>query len=189
MEKIADIRNVQFQKKQGGQFRWITISTVLLALGAILHIVAPSVGGITPNFLIATYCTAILLVKPKFTQAIGIGLVAGLIEMMTSKSGFPYGNLASEFVGATIVYMFSLYIGRLAFGKRSILAIVVGFIATLFSGITFVVILMAVLHLPTQVALYVIMPVVLTVAAVNAALTGLLYGPAVYFLRTKGFIK
>ena len=100
MKTIENIGELEFHHRQGGHFRWISVSTLLLAIGTILHLVSPSVAGVTPNWTIATYCVAICLTKPSYRQALGIGLVAALINVLTSKSGFPYGNLVSEPLGA-----------------------------------------------------------------------------------------
>ena len=54
MIQIEDISQLEFHHRQGGQFRWITITTLMLAIGTILHLVSPSVAGITPNWTIAT---------------------------------------------------------------------------------------------------------------------------------------
>ena len=96
-----------FQKTRGGQFRWLTVSTLLLSIGTILHIASPSIAGFTPNWMIATYCVAILLTKPTYRQCFGIGMVAACIEILTSKSGFPYGNLISEPLGAMTAACFA----------------------------------------------------------------------------------
>ena len=50
MERIQDL---VYTHVQGGQFRWVTVSTLMLALGTILHLVSPSVAGVTPNWTIA----------------------------------------------------------------------------------------------------------------------------------------
>ena len=84
MKTVADIAKLEFHHRQGGQFRWITITTLMLAIGTILHLVSPSVGGVTPNWTIATYCVAICLTKPSYKQALGIGLVAALVNVLTS---------------------------------------------------------------------------------------------------------
>ncbi len=87
---------------QEGRFRWAAVSAMLLAIGAILRLVSPSIAGISPNWIIAMYCLAIVLFRPSVGRAIGIGLVAGALCLATSKSVFPYGNLSSEPVGALI---------------------------------------------------------------------------------------
>ena len=65
MERIQDL---VYTHVQGGQFRWVTVSTLMLALGTILHLVSPSVAGVTPNWTIATYCVAILLTRPSLSH-------------------------------------------------------------------------------------------------------------------------
>lgn len=49
MKTVPNIKTLEFHHRQGGQFRWITITTLMLAIGTILHLVSPSVGGVTPN--------------------------------------------------------------------------------------------------------------------------------------------
>jgi hypothetical protein len=81
----------------------IVIVGVLLGIGAIVRYVSLVVpGAITSNLVIAFYALAIALILPKFTEAIGIGLVAGIICAMISHSVFPPANLISEPVGALV---------------------------------------------------------------------------------------
>lgn len=168
--------SVVFQRQRGGEFRWLTVATLLLAIGTILHMVSPSFAGFTPNWMIATYCVAILLTRPTYGQCLGIGLVAAMIEVFTSKSGFPYGNLISEPIGALTVALFAHYVPlRRSFSAVPIIA---GFVATLLSGGAFVTILVYVMDLPLTVLLYAMLPAVAIVAAVNAAITPILYVPA-----------
>ena len=58
------------ENNKGGKYRWVTVTTLLLAIGAILHLVSPSIGGVTPNWTIAMYCIAINLTKPTIKQGI-----------------------------------------------------------------------------------------------------------------------
>lgn len=83
----------------------IAIVAVLIAIGAALRMFVPPVFGITPNFIIAMYCLAILLTRPKLSGALVIGLVAGVVAMLTSKSAIPYLNLISEPTGAFVAYL------------------------------------------------------------------------------------
>ena len=82
-------------------YRWVAITAMLFAIGIILHTVSPNVGGVTPNWTIAMYAIVINLTRPPLKRAIGIGFVAGLTLIPSSKSAFPLGNIASELSGAT----------------------------------------------------------------------------------------
>ena len=141
MERIQDL---VYAHVQGGQFRWVTVSTLMLALGTILHLVSPSVAGVTPNWTIATYCVAILLTRPSLSQTLGIGLVAALINVLTSKSAFPYGNLLSEPGGALTAALVTRAMVSVKFrkiGGVELTPILSGFLATVVSGGIFVTIL------------------------------------------------
>lgn len=53
-------------------FRSLILTAVLLAAGAVLKFFAGSViniGGMKPNFIIAMYCLAILLIRPSLPRA------------------------------------------------------------------------------------------------------------------------
>ena len=86
---MKDVSKLVFTKARGGRFRWLTISTLMLAIGMLLHLVSPSVAGFTPNWMIATYVVAILLTKPDYKKCLGICMVADMMEVFTSKSAFP----------------------------------------------------------------------------------------------------
>jgi len=174
------------EASKGGRYRWVTITTLLLAIGAILHLVSPSIGGVTPNWTIAMYCIAINLTKPTIKQSFGIGLVAAAINIPTSKSAFPYGNLLSEPIGAVVCALIVALSYKMVVGKFNLKPAVTGFISTVASGMTFITILKVVLSVPTEVYLYAMMPVVFSVAAANAAITQILYFPAKRLFDGKG---
>ena len=188
MKTIENIGELEFHHRQGGQFRWITVSTLLLAIGTILHLVSPSVAGVTPNWTIATYCVAICLTKPSYRQALGIGLVAALINVLTSKSGFPYGNLVSEPLGALTCAFMVKNFASLRFGRYSLLPLLSGFLATCMSGGAFVTILKFVMNLPLEVYLKGMLPLVAIIGLLNGVITPLMYFPAHRLLSSRGFI-
>ena len=39
MEQVMDVSKLVFTKARGGRFRWLTISTLMLAIGMLLHLV------------------------------------------------------------------------------------------------------------------------------------------------------
>lgn len=188
MERITDVSKLIYTHTQGGQFRWVTVSTLMLALGTILHLVSPSIAGVTPNWTIATYCVAIHLTRPNFKQALGIGLVAALINVMTSKSAFPYGNLLSEPGGALTCALVVHMMRQFRIGKFDVLSILSGFLSTVVSGGIFVTILFFVLGLPLKVYLYAMWPLVLMIALLNGIITPLLLLPAQKLFSLRGYL-
>jgi len=84
----------------------IVIIGILLGIGAIVRyvsLIAP--GPITSNLVIAFYSLAIILVAPKVSEALGIGIVAGIICALISHSLFPPANLISEPIGALVAVL------------------------------------------------------------------------------------
>jgi hypothetical protein len=177
------------EEKQGLGVRSIAACAILLAVGTILHLISPSLGGITPNWTIAMYCIAINLVRPTFKQALGIGAVAGALNIPTSKSAFPYGNMASEPLGALVCALIVHLQTEFLLGRFSLKPGISAGVATVASGATFITILKLVLSLPMHVYLYAMWPVVLTVAAVNAVVTQTLFPLAARIFRPQGVIN
>lgn len=188
MEAVRDVSQLVFTKARGGRFRWLTVSTLMLAIGMILHLVSPSIAGFTPNWMIATYCVAILLTKPSYRQCLGICMVAALMEVFTSKSAFPYGDFASEFAGAFVAGFFAHSVPPLKFGKFSVRPMLCGFITTLVSGSVFVTILKLVMGIPMSVYLYGILPMVVLVAVGNGIITPFLYFPALRLFKSMHYM-
>jgi len=162
--------------------RNIAIAGILLASGAIvryLSLVIP--GPIVSNLVIAFYCLAIILIVPTLGEALGIGIVAGIVCALISHSVFPPANLISEPIGALVCL--GVYVAL-----RNRIPVAPGlatFIATVASGSTFVVI--AILGVaPVILTKYasigafaaVTIPIVIGTAVVNAVIAQALYIPA-----------
>ncbi len=97
----------------------IVIVGILLGIGAIVRyfsLIAP--GPITSNLVIAFYSLAIVLVVPRIKEALGIGIVAGIICALISHSLFPPANLISEPIGALVAIGAILGIDRLTGTKQ-----------------------------------------------------------------------
>lgn len=188
MERVTDISKLVYRHTQGGQFRWVTVSTLMLALGTILHLVSPSIAGVTPNWTIATYCVAINLTRPTYRQSLGIGLVAALINIMTSKSAFPYGNLISEPIGTLTCAFVVQLLGQVKVGRFDPKPILSGFLSTVASGGAFITVLFIVLGMPFEVYLRAMWPLVLLIAVLNGLITPALYLPAQQLFTRRGFL-
>jgi hypothetical protein len=102
----------------------IAIVGILLAIGAILrYFLAMLHTPLTPNMIIAFYCLAIILIRPKIYEALGIGIVAGILSMVISSSMFPPANLVSEPLGALVcfcLYAIALKLKEIKFGNKNL---------------------------------------------------------------------
>ncbi|WP_406676904.1 tryptophan transporter [Neomoorella carbonis] len=173
-------------EKQGLQAMDVVVVAVLLAAGAVLRMITPPFFGITPNVVIGMYVLAIMLLKPRLPQVLGIGLVAAAVCQLTTKSLLPYLNFASEPVGA-IVTALLLY---LPFDKngfsRAAKPFVVTFLGTFASGFTYITIFKAVTlfaTLPKNPAYTYLLMVVLVTGVFNAILAQVLYFPLKQLLK------
>jgi len=163
--------------------RDIAIVGILLAVGAILrYFLAMLHTPLTPNMVIAFYCLAIILIMPKVYEALGIGIVAGILSMLISSSIFPPANLVSEPIGALVC--FGLYA---VLRNRTRLAPTVStFLTTLASGFSFAAI--AIIFVGATILskyqgdimgfVAVFVPIVVITAVFNAVIVQILYIPS-----------
>ena len=131
---------IEVKPMQDG-YRWVAITAMLFAIGIILHTVSPNVGGVTPNWTIAMYSIVINLTNPTLSQAVGIGFIAGITLVPSSKSAFPLGNIASELSGAITCCILVKAMLHCGLGKWKLHPLVTGFLATMASGGVFTFIL------------------------------------------------
>lgn len=163
--------------------RDIAIVGILLAVGAILrYFLAMLHTPLTPNMVIAFYCLAIILVRPKVYEALGIGIVAGILSMLISSSIFPPANLISEPVGALVC--FGLY--AVLRDQTKLAPTISTFLTTLASGFTFAAVAIMFVS-ATILAKYngdmmgfvvAFVPIVVITAVFNAVIVQILYYPA-----------
>lgn len=169
--KLIEIENTQ------DRYRWVAMTAMLLAISIILHTVSPQLGPVTPNWGIAMYSVVLNITNLTLKQAMGVGFIAGVIIVPSSKSAFPLGNLASDFIGATICWTMLKAMTAVSLRKWRFRPLVSGFCATMASGGTFTLILIFVLKLPIKVWFVGMLPVVAMVAAVNCIITQVLTAP------------
>lgn len=173
-------RIVAEREREGLSVRDLILVAALLAAGAVLKLTVSSFlsfGGMKPNFIIAMYCLAIILVRPKLAQAIAIGLIAGLICQIPMLAATPYVNIPSEVLGALacgLLIRIPLKIG----GKLDLNPLVTTFLSTVVSGYTFAIIVGVVLNglsLPVTLVTYAVM--VFGTATINCILVAVLTMP------------
>lgn len=170
------------QKKDGLSVRDLILVAVLIAAGAVLKLTVSSFlnfAGMKPNFMIAMYCLAIILTRPKIYQSVVIGLLVGLVSQIPMLNATPLVNIASEMVGALVCGILVTVLAKAARDSKTcqnvIFPIVITFISTVFSGYTFAMIVgVAVVHLDPLAVFGVYAVMVLGTATMNAVLAAIL---------------
>jgi len=177
MESAAAKRQI---KGKGLSATDVVLVGVLLAAGAVLRIFTPPFFGITPNFVIVMYCLAIYLIKPRFLEMIGIGIVAAAVAHFTTKSMIPYINFISEPVGAIVAYALVKAPFKLSLGEYSFKPAVVTLLSTVASGLTYITtlkFLILFVKTPGNPAFTLLLTVVITTAVANTIIAQLVYYP------------
>ena len=168
-------RVVETEEKKGLSLRDLLLTAVLLAAGAVLKFFVGSlinIGGMKPNFIIAMYCMAIVLIRPKILYCLIIGILAGAICQFFP--GTPYLNFASEIAGALVMGLLIKIPFKL--GKLNFAPAICTFLSTVVSGGLYTVLLLVVMHAAKEtLAAYV--PIVLCTALFNAVIVQVLYIP------------
>lgn len=176
----AEKRTIVAEEKKGLSVSDLILVAVLLAAGAVLKLTVASFlsfAGMKPNFVIAMYCLAIILIRPKVPQALIIGLIAGIMCQIPMLNATPWVNLASETLGGLVCGLMILVPMKVA-GKVDLNPIVSTFVSTVVSGYTFAIIVGCVLNglaLPVVLGMYAVM--VLGTACINCVLVGILTVP------------
>jgi hypothetical protein len=168
------------QKKSGFSISDLILVAVLLAAGAVLKLTVGTIVnffGMKPNFIIAMYCLALMLIRPPkmssaLVQAVIIGILAGAICQFLP--GTPWLNFISELIGAVVMAL--LIRLPMKIGKVNLSAAVSTFLATVVSGSTFVACLFLFVHAATK-SLVAYVPIVFFTALINAVIVQLLYIP------------
>ena len=170
-------------KKEGLTTQDLILVAVLLAAGAVLKLTVGSLlasMGMKPNFIIAMYCLAIILTRPKVGQALIIGLLAGLVCQIPMLNATPLLNIPSEVLGALVCGLLIKVPMRVG-GKLDLNPLVNTFFSTVVSGGTFALLAIYINVVSTggdvMVALATYAAIVLGTAVFNAVLVQILALP------------
>ena len=159
----------------------LVLVAVLFAAGCILDFTVAKplrIGNIQPEFVIASFCLAILLVRPKIYQGAIIGaLAATLIQLNTS---IPFLEYVCDIPAAII--MTAILIGYVhlfpkdAARKVSVFPFIATFVTTVISGCIFASIATCfIMHSPEMIIG--MLPIIFGTAAFNAIIVEILYTP------------
>ncbi|MCD8075041.1 MAG: hypothetical protein LUF27_08395 [Lachnospiraceae bacterium] len=130
---MAEKRQVKTDNQTGlKNINNLILVGIMMAVGVVLRLCASFLvlGNMHPNFLIATYCLSILIIKPNIREAAIIGFISGCISQIGTSMAWL--GLISETVGA--VAMCLLLANPMPKVPR---ALVNTFITTLISGFAF----------------------------------------------------
>ena len=172
---MAEKRVLKSEATKGFSVQDLIIVAVLLAAGTVLKLFVGSVVnlfGMKPNFIIASYCLAILLVRPNLVGCAIIGILAGAICQFLP--GTPWLNFISELLGA--VAMFFMMKVPFKFRKMDLNPLLATFVSTVISGGSFTISLLVFMGAATS-SLVAYIPIVLGTAAIGSVLVQMLYLP------------
>lgn len=170
------------EEAKGFSTRDLILIAVLLAAGAVLKLTVSSFltfAGMKPNFMIAMYCLAIILTRPKIYRAGIIGLITGFISQIPMLNATPLVNIASELVGALVCGILVAAFLRVAKGNAGLhnvaFPFVITFVVTVCSGYVFALIVGSAMNgLPVAAVFVTYAVMVLGTATLNAILVAIL---------------
>ncbi len=175
-------------KKRTLDINSLLIVAVLFAAGCILDFTAGKAlaiaGNIKPNFLIASYCLSILLIRPKVYQGAIIGALAATLMQITAT--IPFMNYLCDIVAAVVMTLLVLAYVRFfpkdANRKVSVFPLIATFITTVVSGMIFASVASTfIMHSPKT--MIVMAPIVFGTAVFNAVIVGVLHTPLKFVIR------
>ncbi|WP_035438041.1 tryptophan transporter [Atopobium sp. oral taxon 810] len=172
----AKVRTIKSTHAQSGKLDVgsLVLVAILLAAGFILNATVGgmlAITGIKPEFCIAAYCLAILLLKPTLPQAIIFGILAAtVIQITTSIPGVEY---VADIPGAAVAF---LLVNKFADDKTPVyLPFILGFVTTLVSGLIFACIATVIVLKGAFASMLPLLIVVLGTAVGNGLVVGGLY--------------
>lgn len=174
-------RNVTAEEKKGlKSTRNLILVGVMMAVGVVLRLFAGviAVGNMHPNFLIATYCLSIYVIRPNLKEAAIIGFISGAISQIgTSMAWLGLGSETLGAIAMCLLVFFPL--------PRLVKPVVCTFLATCISGFAFVGLAAVTYANPMPAAQFVSMSLVTLVTAVlNMVIVTVLSIPVTKVLGT-----
>ena len=151
----------------------MTVNAILIAIGVILHIAAPSLGlPAQPDFAVAMLFIIMLLNKDYKTTIIS-GIIIGIFTALTTKTlGGQLPNIIDKLVTCNLMYFVLLPLRNKL--NKNIQAIIILLLGTLISGFTFLTSL-AIIYGIEGTFMAAVIAIVLPTAAINTVIGIIMY--------------
>ena len=151
----------------------VTVNAILIAIGVILHIAAPSIGlPAQPDFAVAMLFIIMLLNKDYKTTIIS-GVIMGIFTALTTKTpGGQLPNIIDKIITCNIIYLVLMPLRDKV--SKNIQAVVILLLGTLISGFRFLTSLAVIYGIEGTITAAVI-AIVLPTAVVNTGVGVVLF--------------
>lgn len=126
--------------------RKLTLSSILLAIGFVLHYIMPGImGAMKPDASLAMMFVAIIICND-YKSTVAIGIVSGILAAITSS--FPGGqipNIIDKFITAHVIFLLIILLKKV---NPAIKMIIISILGTLVSGTIFLTAALLIVGLP-----------------------------------------
>ena len=158
--------------------RDLALVAILLAIGTVIYAFTPNLGVMTPDTVASFAVLAILLVRPKLSAGLGIGIVAGLIGMFFSKSPIAWFNVVVHAAGALNATFWTSKLPEMKVGPIYWKALIVTICYKIVGGGLFITAMLAFGLIPFKIYITVAWTNVLISLATGIIIVMILYPPA-----------
>ena len=158
------------------------LTSVLLAMGFVLHAIVPGFFGMKFDLML-TFMFIAIMINPTIKNALLAGLLSGILTAMTTT--FPGGqlpNMIDKLVTAFVVLALIKILAQIK--VDSVKSAIIGFIGTAASGLVFLTSALLIVGLPAPLGIL-ITTIVVPTAIANTIITVIVYKTAMVALGTR----
>ncbi len=158
--------------------RDLALIAILLAIGTVIYAFTPNLGVMTPDTVSTFAVLSILLVRPKLSAGLGVGIVAGFIGMFFSKSPIAWFNVVVHAAGALNATFWTSKLPDMKIGPVYLKSLLITIAYKIVGGGLFITAMLAFGLIPFKVYITVAWGNVLISLAIGIVIVLILYPPA-----------
>ena len=158
--------------------RDLALVAILLAIGTVIYAFTPNFGVMTPDTVSTFAVISILLVRPKLSAGLGIGIVAGFIGMFFSKSPIAWFNVIVHAAGALNATFWTSKLPDMKVGPVYLKSLLITIAYKIVGGGLFITAMLAFGLIPFKIYITVAWSNVLISLAMGIVIVLILYPPA-----------